>query len=179
MHIGKRCEALQCANGGEDDEEVTCFVALERVGRAHPFRLKLFGLIGHGCLTFGHAGHQEGHIKAFGQIAVGDPVGQHIDLFGGQFHAQSGTLRCKGLASVEQGDVLGGGHALIGPIGQQDTQFFKAFANGGYGLSEVEVALGDPPQSLRMRCSIECVNAAAWKHISARRKTGCERAPSH
>ena len=151
----------------------------ERFARAHPHWFELFGLICHRCLTFGHAGHQKGHIKALWQIAVSDPVGQHIDLFGGQFHAQSGTLRCKGLASVEQCDVLGGGHSLIGPIGQQDAQFFEALANGSDGLSEVQVALGSAAQSMRMRRSIECVNAAARKNISARCKTGCQRAPCH
>ena len=54
----------------------------------------------------------------------------------------------KGLAAVELGDVLRSGHALVGPAGQQDAQFFKAFANGGNGLREVQVALRGPAQGL-------------------------------
>jgi hypothetical protein len=39
--------------------------------------------------------------------------------------------------------------------------------------------LGGSAQRMRMRLSIECVNAAPRKYISARCKTGSERAPSH
>ena len=88
-------------------------------------------------------------------------------------------MRGKRLAPIEQGDVLGCGHAVVCTAGQQNAQFFKAFTNGGYGLRQVQIALGGPAQSLRMRACIEGVNATAWKHISARRKTGCERAPCH
>ena len=179
LHIGKWREALQGANGGENDEEVTSFMALERIDGTDPNRLKLFGFIGHRQLPFGHARHQKRHIEALGQIAVGDPVGQHIDLVGGQFQAEGGTLVGKGLAAVELGDVLRIGHALVGPVGQQNAQLFKAFANGGNGLREVQVTLSGPAQSMCVRGSIEGINAAAWKHVGTRCKAGFERAPSH
>ena len=150
LHVGKGCEALQGSNGGEDDEKVACFVAFERISRAHPHGFELLRFVGHRRLVLGHACHQKRHIKAFGQIAVGDPVGKHINLIGGQFHAQSSALRGKGLAAIELGDVLLGGNALVRAVGQQNAQLFKAFANGRNGLREVQVTLRGSAQGLAM-----------------------------
>ena len=114
------------------------------------------------------------HIKALGQISVRNPVSQHKHLIGGQFHAVCSTLSRKGLAAIEQGNVLFSGHAVVGFVGQQNAQLFEAFANGRNGLREMQVTLGVSAQCLRVRGCIERVNAAAWKHISAWGKTGCE-----
>ena len=179
LHIRKWQEPLQGANGGEDDEKVARLMALEGFGGLHPHRLKLLRLIGHRGLALGHASNQEGHIKPFGQIAVGDPVGQHKHLVGCQLHAQGCALNGKRLASVKLGNVLCIGHVVVSAVGQQNAQFFKAFANGGDGLREVQVALRGPAQCMRMGCRIEGVNATTWEDISTRRETGRQRAPCH
>ena len=108
---GVGLQTLQRADGGEDDEKITRSVARQRVGRAHPHRLKLLGFIGHRCLAWGHAGHQKGHVKAARQVAVGGPVGQHEDLGAAQRQAALVALRGetgRRRLAVQRGNVGGG-----------------------------------------------------------------------
>ena len=67
-------------------------VARQRIGRPHPAGLELLGLVGHRRLAFGHARHQEGHVEALGQVAVGDPVREGEDLVGRQQQAARRAL---------------------------------------------------------------------------------------
>ncbi len=85
---------------------------------------------------------QEGDIEAARQVAVGDPVGQHIDLIGGQSHLARLALGRQRRCAVELRDIVVGGHAAVGMACQQNAQFFKTFADGGDGARQVEVALG-------------------------------------
>ena len=65
---------------------------------------------------------------------------------------EASTLRTKVAIhlSIEQGNVLFSGHAVVGFVGQQNAQFFEAFANGRDGLREMQVTLGVSAQRLRM-----------------------------
>ena len=87
MHSGKWGEALQGADGGKNDEKLARLMTLKGVGWANPLGLKLLRLIGHRRLVLGHARHQKGHVEALGQIAVGDPVSQHVHLVRCQLQA--------------------------------------------------------------------------------------------
>jgi hypothetical protein len=109
VHAGVLLQALQRADGREDDEELPGGVALQGIGRAHPHGLELLGLVGHGRLAFGHAGHQKRHVEAPRQVAVGDPVRQHVDVGCGQRQAVRGALRGQGRVAVQRGHVGGGG----------------------------------------------------------------------
>ena len=104
-HRGKRLQALQCADGREDDEKVAVLVALQGVHRPHPHRFELLGFIGHGRLPLGHARHQKRHVKAARQIAVGDPVRQHEDFIGSEGQTARRALGNEGLLALQGGDV--------------------------------------------------------------------------
>jgi transposase len=67
-------------------------VTRQRIGRAHPDRFELLGLIGHGLLAFRHASNQKRHVEAARQVAVGDPVREHKDLCTGQRETLCRTL---------------------------------------------------------------------------------------
>ena len=172
-------QPLKRADGREDDEELPGLVALQRVGRTHPHRLELFGFIGHGLLAFGHAGDEEGHIKAARQVAVGDPVGHHVHAVGSQRQPECLALRGEGRLAVQRGDVPGAGVASVGMARQQHAQLLEALADGGNRLCEVQVALAGPARRVRMRRRIGSVNSAAGKHIGARREAGGHGAARH
>jgi hypothetical protein len=67
----------------------------------------------------------------------------------------------------------------VGVAGQQNTQLFKAFANGGNGLRQVQVALRGAACGVAVGLRISGVNAAARKHIGPRRKAGRGGAARH
>ena len=106
-------------------------------------------------------------------------MGQNEHLVCSQFQASSCALSSKWLTAIKQSNVIGSGHAMVCAVSQQNTQFLKAFANSGDGLCQAQIALGGAALGMRMRCRIEGIYATARKDVSARRKTGCERAPSH
>jgi hypothetical protein len=93
VHGGVGLQPLQRADGREDDEELPRGMPRQRVGRAHPQRLELLRLVGHRFLALGHARHQEGHVEAARQVAVGDPVGEHEHLGARQCQALGCALR--------------------------------------------------------------------------------------
>ena len=70
------------------------------LGRAEPDRLELLGLVSHRLLASGHARHQKGHVKAFGQVAVCYPVRQHINLVSRQAQTLRLALRSKRQVAV-------------------------------------------------------------------------------
>ena len=107
-------QPLQRADGGEDDEELPRLVPRQRVGRAHPHGLELLGLVGHGRLAFGHAGDEKGHVEAARQVAVGDPMRQHVDVRSGERQAARDTLGHEGRVAIQRGDVGGAGRRSVG-----------------------------------------------------------------
>ena len=179
VHGGVHGQALQGADGGVDDEELARFVARQRVGGAHPHGLELLGLVGHGRLAFGHAGDEKGHIEAARQVAVGDPVRQHVHVGGGQREAAPAALRHEGRVAVERGDVVGAGGRAVGMAGQQHAQFLEALADGGDGLGEVFVALRGAARGVGVGSGVGRVDAAAGEHVGAGREAGGERAARH
>ena len=179
IHMGKGFEAIECADGRVDHEKITRFVAGQRVRWAHPDGLKLLSLIGHRGLAFGHAGHQKGHIKAAWQVAVGDPVGQHKDLLGGEAQAFGLALVSKRAFAVDRCNVTRVSPAPIGMAGEQNAQLFKALADGGNRLRQVQVALAGAALRQAVRLGIGGVNHAAGKHISTGRETGRHGAAGH
>jgi hypothetical protein len=98
---GELLQPLQRADGREDDEELAGLVARQRIRGAHPHRLELLGLVGHGRLAFRHARDEERDIEAARQVAVGDPVGQHEHLVGGQHQAALAALVGEGRVAIE------------------------------------------------------------------------------
>ena len=179
LHIGVGPQSLQGADGREDDEELPGLVTLQRVGRAHPDRLELFGLVGHRGLLGWHAGHQKWHIEAAREVAVGDPVGQDIDLIGCQLQAACPTLRGKRPAAVHRRNVARIGPATIGAAGEEHAQLFKALADRGNGLRQVQVALTGPAAGLGVCIGVGRVDAATRKHIRARGKAGSHGTACH
>ncbi len=93
---GEFRQPLQRADGREDHEELAGRMPLQRVARAHPDGLELLGLVGHRLLPLRHACHQEGHVEAPGQVAVGRPVREQEDRVGRQAQAARGALRHEG-----------------------------------------------------------------------------------
>jgi hypothetical protein len=179
IHTGKCFEAVECADGRKDDEELAGCMAVQRVLWANPNGLELFGLVGHRGLAFGHAGHQKGHVKAARQVAVGDPVGQHKDLFGGEAQASGLALVSKRAFAVDRRNVTRVSPAPIGMAGEQDAQLFEALADGGNRLRQVQLALGGAALRHAVRLGIGGVDAAAGKDISAGRETGRHGSAGH
>ena len=107
---------------------------------------------------------------------------QHKQFVGSQSQAVGGALRGErtraGMA-VELGHVCGVGHLPVGMAGQQDAELFKAFADGGNGLGEVQVALRGAALGVRVRQRIGRIDAAARKHIGPRGKAGGHGAARH
>ena len=66
VHGGVGLQALQGADGREDDEKVAGLVPRQGVCGAHPHGLELLFFVGHGVLIGGHASNQKRHIKAPG-----------------------------------------------------------------------------------------------------------------
>jgi len=154
-------------------------MARQGVGRAHPDRFELLGLIGHRRLPFGHACYQERHVKAPWQVAVGDPVRQHKHLVGGQGQAVRLALVHKGGLAVQRRNVAGVGPAAVGMAGQQQAQLFKTLADGSNRLGQVQLALRGTARGRGVRCCIRRIDAATGEHIGARREAGGERAARH
>ena len=179
IHIGKGFEAIECADGRVDHEKITRFVSGQRILWAHPDGLELLGLVGHRGLAFGHAGDQKRHVKAARQVAIGDPVGQHEHLVCRQREASGLALGCKSRLAVDGRNVAVVGPAAIGMAGEQNAQLFKALADGGNGLCQVQVALRGAALRHAVRLGIGGVNHAARKHVGAGRKTGRHRAAGH
>jgi hypothetical protein len=82
-------------------------------------------------------------------------VGQHKHLVGRQRQPARLALRGKGRLAVQRGNVAGVGVAAVGVARQQHAQLFKALADGGNGLREVQVALA----GRRVACA--CARAAS------------------
>jgi len=139
----------------------------------------LLGFIRHRGLALGHAGRQEGHIKATRQVTVGDPVREQKHLVSRQREMVLGALVQEGGLAVQFGNVGGIGVRAIGATCQQNAQFLKAFADGGHGLCEVLISLGRaaPGQGLSVRVS--GVDDATRKNIGAGRKAGGHGAARH
>ena len=137
---GKAGHALQRALGREDDEQVFFGKALQRVLRANPGRLKLFGFIGLGRLALWHAGHKKRYVETLGQIARRRPVRQIPELIDRQRPASGAALlvqRCFAIKLLH----LGRSHALARlVIGQQNAQLFKSLADAGQRLGNAGVA---------------------------------------
>ena len=104
---------------------------------------------------------------------------QHKHRIGSQQQAECLALGGKGLAAVQRGDVLLVGGPAVGVLRQQYAKLFKALPNGGNGLRQVQLALARAARGHRMAGGIERVDAAARKHIGARRKAGRQRAARH
>jgi hypothetical protein len=172
-------QPLQRADGRKDHEELARLVALQRIRGAHPHGLELFGLVGHGLLPVGHARHQERHVKAAGQVAVGDPVGQHEHRVGRKRQAPRAALRRKRRLAVQRGNVIGAGKAAVGVPRQQHAQFLKAFPDGGNRLRQVQLALAGPAGGVAMGVGVGGVDTAAGEDIGARREAGGGRAAGH
>ena len=98
IDAGIVAKALQGANRRKQHEELVCGMPRQGLRRAEPDRLELLGFVGHRLLAGGHARHQKGHVKAFGQVAVCHPVRQHIHLVSCQ--AQSLCLALRGERQV-------------------------------------------------------------------------------
>ena len=132
-----------------------------------------------------HAGHEKRHLKAPRQVAVTRPVGQQVHAVGRQAQATGLALRGKGQVAVDGGNVVCVGHqpfaGATGVARQQHAQLFKALADGGNGLREVQVALRRSAVggSVRLGRSIERVDATAGEHVGAGCKAGGARAPGH
>ena len=165
---GKVFEPLQCANSGKDDEERTSRVSRQGIGRAYPDGLKLLGLVGHRGLAIWHAGDQKRHVKTARQVAVGDPVRQHKHVRTAQCEAARGTLSDEGLLAVDGGDVVLRGAGAIAALRDEHAQLFKALANRGNRLRQVQVALRRAAAGLRVRAGIQRVHATPGEHVGAR-----------
>jgi hypothetical protein len=87
----------------------------------------------------------------------------------------------RGLAldDVDLGDVGVVGPAPIGMAGEQNAQLFKAFADGGNGLRQVQVVLCGAALCHAVRLGVGGVNHAAWEHIGSGRETGRHGAACH
>ena len=154
-------------------------MALQRVLRPHPDRLKLFRAVGHRLLARGHTGDQEGNVEAPRQIPVGGPVREQEDLVGGQQQTALRALRCQRRLAVDRGDVLVRGMRLIRCASQQHAEFLEAFAYRSNGLGQVQVALAFASPRLRVAHGVGSVDSAARKDIGARGEAGTHRAPGH
>ena len=165
-------QALQRADGGEDDEELAGLVACQGVDRTHPDRLELLGFIGVRGLSLGHAGHQKRHIETAREVAVGDPVGQHKDLIGRERQTQGLALGSKRLAALQRGDIAVVGGRAVAPACQQHTEFLEALADGRDRLRQVQVALRGAPARLAMAGGVERVDAATGEDVGAGREAG-------
>ena len=154
-------------------------MALQRVLWTHPDRFKLLGFVGHRNLAFRHARHQKRHVKAARQVAVGDPVGQHEHLIGGQCQAAGLALGGKRGFSVDLGNVSVVSPAPLGMAGEQNAQLLKALADGGNRLGQVQVALFGAALRHAVGLSIGGVNAPAREHVGAGCKAGRHGASGH
>jgi hypothetical protein len=172
-------QPLQRADGGEDDEELAGLVARQRVRRTHPHRLELLGLVRHGLLAFGHARHQEGHVEAPRQVAVGDPVREQEDLVGGKHQLALAHLRGERRLAIHRRHVPRADGAAIGMAGQQHAELLEAFADGGDGLREAKIGLRSPACGQRMGFGVGGVDASTWKNVGAGREAGGRGAPRH
>ena len=156
-------------------------MAFQRLLRAHPHGLELLGFVGHGCLAFGHAGDEEGHVEAPRQVAVARPARQHKDLVGRQAQAPRGALRGKRCVAIERSDVGSAGRSAIGVACQQDAKLFKTFSDGGDGLRELLIRLAGAARARGVRGwgRVQRVNAAAGENVGTWRKTRLGRTPRH
>ena len=179
IHMGIGPEPLERADGREDDEKLSGRVARQGVGGSHPDRLELLLAIGHWGLPGRHARHQKRHVKTAWQVAVGDPVRQHVHRIGSQQQAACLALGGQGLGAVQRGDVLLVSRSAVGVLRQQHAELFKALAYGGNGLRQVQRALARAARGQRVAGGIKRVDAAARKHIGARGKAGRQRAACH
>ena len=179
IDLGVGLQPLQGADGGEDDEEVAGRVACQGVVGADPHRLELLGLVRYRLLPCRHTGHQEGHVEAARQVAVGDPVRQHEHLIRRQLQALGAALVEQGGITVQCSHGAGVGHAAIGVARQQDAQFLETFADGGDGLGQGRAALLRAVPGEGMGGGISGVDAAARKDVGARGEAGRHGAPGH
>ena len=62
---------------------------------------------------------------------------------------------------------------------QQHAQLFKALADGGNGLRQMQVALRGTAAGLGVGGCIGCVHAATGEHVGTRRETGGHGAARH
>jgi len=171
-HVGMPAQPLQRAHRGKHHEEVARRVASQGVSRAHPDRLELFIAVCFWRLPFGHASHQEGHVKPPGQVAVGDPACEHEHLVGCQAQAAFGALRGQRSFARKCGYVCLSGPAPIGVAGQQHAQFLKTFADGGDRLGQCLVVLARALVGQVVRLGVFRVDAATGKDIGARCEAG-------
>jgi hypothetical protein len=77
----------------EDHAEGARLVTRQGICGRDPHGLELFAFIGHRLLAGRHHRNQEAHVEALGQIAVGDPVAQPVDLIDRQPVARRRDLR--------------------------------------------------------------------------------------
>ncbi len=89
------------------------------------------------------------------------------------------ALLGKRCLAIQCRNVLRARMAAVRPPGQQHAKLFKAFADRGDGLRQVQVALGGAARRLRIRRRIGGVNAATWEHIGTGRKARRHGAPRH
>ncbi len=106
-------------------------------------------------------------------------MGQHMNRVGTQCQAFGLALGGQWGFAIELGDVLLVGPSAIGVARQQDAQLFKAFADGGDGLRQVQVALPCAPLCQGVRLGVSGVDAAPGEHVGARRKAGAHGAAGH
>ena len=172
VHRGVSLQPLQRADGREDDEKLAGRVAGQSVGRSYPNRFELLLTVGHWGLPGWHARHQKRNVETSRQVAVGDPVRQHIHRVGSQQQVPCLALGGKGLAAVQGCDVLLVGGPAVGVLRQQNAKFFKALPDGRNGLRQVQRTLAGATRRQSMAGGIERVDAAAREHIGARRKAG-------
>jgi len=152
-------------------------VARERIGGAHPAGLELLALVGGGHLALGHARHQEGHVEAARQVAVGHPVREGEDAVGIEHQAARGALVCEGsagrVAAVHRGDLVCAHRLAVGlAVREQDAQLLEGLADGRDGLRALYTALRGAARGDALGGLVGLVDVAAGKHVGTGREAG-------
>jgi len=178
-HKGSSLTAQACNTASTLAKWCRRLVPRQCLRRAHPDGFKLLGFIGHRCLALRHSRHQKRHVKALGQIAVGDPARQHVDVAGSQRQTACLALLGKTALPVHRVDVTLAGPAAIGMARQQHAQFFKTLADGSNRFGQCPVCLGGTALANIKAMAVCRVNPTAGKDVSARHKTGCAGAARH
>ena len=81
--------------------------------------------------------------------------------------------------AVECRYIRGVGHLSVRVARQQNAELLKALTDGCDGLREVQVTLCGTSLGMGMGFGVGCIDAAAGKHIGARRKAGGHGASRH
>ncbi|MCY1539557.1 hypothetical protein D9M68_751480 [compost metagenome] len=106
-------------------------------------------------------------------------MGEHEDLGAREREALRRALGGKRGLAVERRDLRGTQVRTVGAPGEQDAEFFKALADGGDGLRQVQVALCRAAGGLAVRLRVGSVDATAGEHVGAGREARRHGAACH